>query len=210
MSRNVVEQRLASASRPRGRVVVFDMMDTLLTDPYREAIEAGTGRSLTDLRDLLVQTRWPDFECNRITEREYLAAFIDAGVDVDVEAFHRARLDGYAWIEGMDVLLDDVTDVAEVVVASNYPDWLDEVANDWLRDRVDGVIGSCHLGERKPDRAFFDGMLTWLDASPDDVWFVDDRERNVEAAEALGIRSLHFESAAATREWLADEGVLSA
>lgn len=192
------------------RVVVFDMMDTLLTDPYREAIEAGTGRSLTDLRDLLVGTRWPDFECNRITEREYLAAFVDAGVDVDLEAFHRARLDGYAWIEGMDRLLDDVSDVAEAVVASNYPDWLDQVADDWFRDRVDGVIGSCHLGERKPDPAFFHGMLTWLDAVPDDVWFVDDRQHNVEAAAALGIRSLHFESAEDTRTWLVSQGVLTA
>jgi HAD superfamily hydrolase (TIGR01509 family) len=191
-----------------GQVVVFDMMDTLLTDPYREAIEAGTGRSLTDLRELLVGTRWPDFECNRITEREYLAAFVDAGVNLDLEAFHRARLEGYAWIDGMDVLLDDLAEVAEIVVASNYPDWLDEVADDWFRDRVDGVIGSCHLGERKPDRAFFDGVLAWLDASPDVVWFVDDRQHNVEAASELGMSALHFESADATREWLAAEGVL--
>jgi putative hydrolase of the HAD superfamily len=194
-------------SRP---VVVLDMMDTILSDPYREAIEQGTGRSITDLRDLLLGTRWPDFECNRITEREYLATFRQAGVDVDVEAFHRARRDGYAWIDGMDALIDDLRPDAEVVVASNYPDWLDEVADEWFRHRVDGVIGSCHLGERKPDPAFFESLLGWLDVTAESTWFVDDRLHNVEAAAALGMHAHHFTSADAARTWLAQEGVLAA
>ncbi|MDX1511510.1 MAG: HAD-IA family hydrolase [Nitriliruptorales bacterium] len=190
------------------RIVILDMMDTILADPYREAIEAGTGRGLDELRPLLLGTRWPDFECNRITEQEYLAAFDDAGIELDRQAFHQARREGYAWVAGMDRLIDDLRRHVEVVIASNYPDWLDDVADEWFRARVDGVIGSCHLGERKPDRAFFDGVLAWLDAPAEATWFVDDRPHNVEAAAALGMRAHRFTTAEAVRAWLSDEGVL--
>ncbi|MEU7895698.1 HAD family phosphatase [Nonomuraea sp. NPDC049152] len=66
---------------------------------------------------------------------------------------------------------------------------------------------SADLGLVKPSPEIFHRLTARLGAAPRDVLFVDDREENVRAAEALGIRSVLFTDVAGLRADLARLGL---
>ncbi|MBW3659104.1 MAG: HAD family phosphatase [Actinobacteria bacterium] len=183
-------------------------MDTVVRDPYREALEAATGLPVTDLFTRRDGSAYPALERGELPEADYWASYAEAGIPVDVEAFHAARRAGYRWLPGMRELLADLEGHVLRVAASNYPTWIDEVAEGVLGGVFDDVHASCHLGVRKPEEAFFVRLLGRLDASADEVVFVDDREANVAGARAVGMRAHRFEGASSLRAWLRDCGLV--
>lgn len=61
-----------------------------------------------------------------------------------------------------------------------------------LESWFDVVVVSSEVGVTKPDPRIFELCLERLAVEPGDALFVDDRPENVQAAERLGIRTLHF------------------
>jgi putative hydrolase of the HAD superfamily len=65
----------------------------------------------------------------------------------------------------------------------------------WL-DRF-AVLGfSCQIGHVKPEPAAFDWCITAMGVQPARILFVDDREENIRAAQARGMRGHLFTDAA--------------
>jgi putative hydrolase of the HAD superfamily len=62
---------------------------------------------------------------------------------------------------------------------------------DWL-PRFDVLVWSYQLLLAKPDPAIYHYLLKELGTRPEETLFIDDRLVNVEAAQALGIKSLEF------------------
>jgi putative hydrolase of the HAD superfamily len=77
-----------------------------------------------------------------------------------------------------------------------------------LRGLFKVALSSCYLGLRKPEPAIYQKALDILCRLPDQILFIDDREENVAAAEASGIRAIRFTGAAALRQELVGLGVL--
>ena len=76
---------------------------------------------------------------------------------------------------------------------------------DWLR-YIDHQVFSCEVRSIKPDPAIYQHALAQLDAPQTEVLFVDDREENIQAARALGICGILFESVAKFRKDLEELG----
>lgn len=189
------------------RVVLFDVMDTVLADPFLDALRAGATVPLEEVFHRRDPTLWPAFECGELDEEAYWDGWRAAGLTVDREAFHRVRRAGTRYLDGMAELLDDLAGVVQRVTASNYPVWIDELERDHLDGRFERILSSHHLGVRKPDEAFFSRLLAEVACAPDEARFVDDREVNVVAAERVGIRSHRFVDAPVLRRWLTAEGI---
>jgi HAD superfamily hydrolase (TIGR01509 family) len=189
------------------RAVALDLMDTVVHDPFREALRAATGRPLDELFARRDPDLYPSLERGEIHEDDYWEHHRRAGIEVEPERFHEVRRSETRWLPGMRELLDDLEGLVLRVTASNYPDWVEELAQDVLRGRFDRVLASCHLGARKPDAAFYERLLDALDLAAHQVAFVDDREVNVEAAAALGLPAHRFRGAEALRAWLAELGL---
>lgn len=189
------------------RAVAFDLMDTVLRDPFREALEAATSLSLTELFARREPGIYPAFERGDIEEPAYWAHYAEAGIAADPEAFHRVRRAGIRWLPGMQALLDDLDGVVLRATASNYPVWVEQLADDHLRGRFERVLASCHLGARKPDEAFYHRLLDRLELDAHEVLFVDDRAENVQGAVAAGLRAHRFTGAPGLRRWLVAEGI---
>jgi putative hydrolase of the HAD superfamily len=60
----------------------------------------------------------------------------------------------------------------------------------------DAVVDSAWVGVRKPDREIYDVALARIGLPAPDVVFVDDVDVNIEAAAALGMRTVHFRETA--------------
>lgn len=189
------------------RAVCFDLMDTLVVDPFRQALEAGAGMALEQLLSRRDPDAWPAFEVGHIGEAEFAARVLPGGA-FDHAAFTRARRQGYALVPGMRELLDGLAGQASRWVASNYPVWIDEVLDRFaLGRRLEGVTVSCREGVRKPDPVFFERLAQHTGQPPAASLLVDDRADNCAAAERAGLRAHHFDGAEALARRLRAEGL---
>jgi putative hydrolase of the HAD superfamily len=62
-----------------------------------------------------------------------------------------------------------------------------------------GFLSSCWLGIRKPYRAIFERSLGIVQAPPEQVLFIDDREQNLAPAKRMGFQTHHYQSASDLR-----------
>jgi putative hydrolase of the HAD superfamily len=60
----------------------------------------------------------------------------------------------------------------------------------------DVFLSSCYLGLRKPDPKIFELALDVLQRDPEEVAFIDDRQGNCDASEALGIHAIRYQDEA--------------
>jgi len=73
-----------------------------------------------------------------------------------------------------------------------------------LRDVFITFFSSCWVGVLKPARRIYEVALAMSQARPDGSVFIDDRERNLEPAHALGMQTIRFTDALRLRQELAD------
>jgi putative hydrolase of the HAD superfamily len=76
-----------------------------------------------------------------------------------------------------------------------------------LGDIFGTFFSSCCVGVLKPARRIYEVALAMSQAEPEDSVFIDDRERNLEPARALGMRTIRFTDVAQLRQELAALGV---
>jgi 2-haloacid dehalogenase len=72
----------------------------------------------------------------------------------------------------------------------------------------DGIVISGVEGMAKPDREIFELVLGRFGLRAESTLFIDDNAANIEAASALGMPTVHFESAAGLRRSLRGFGLL--
>lgn len=76
-----------------------------------------------------------------------------------------------------------------------------------LRELFSIFLSSCYLGVRKPDEKIYRLALHITQRSPAESVFVDDREINLESAERLGMRVVHYQNPVQLSQELARVGV---
>jgi 2-haloacid dehalogenase len=72
----------------------------------------------------------------------------------------------------------------------------------------DGVVVSAFEGVAKPEREIFERLLARFDLRAESTLFVDDSQRNVDAARELGMQAVMFESPASFEQLLYEAGLL--
>jgi len=193
----------------RQQVIVFDVMGTLLRDPYREAYEFATGLTFEAFESVRPEGAYHALERSEIDESAYWEALRDAGIPVDVGRFHRIRRAGYEWLPGMQELLEETAARHRVIIASNYPaGWIAEVHTRFFRSIQAEVCGSWELHVRKPSLEFYDRMVGWFGLEPATTVLIDDSEPNIEGAVGAGWQGVRYRDAARTREALGALGIL--
>ncbi len=191
-------------NRPAIRLLALDLMDTLVVDPYREALVVTTGMTLEALEPLRNEAAWHDFELGRIDERTYAQRFLPASAGgFDIERYKRELHRRYAWVPGMERLSIRIATRVPIHVLSNYPCWYEELRARFLLDRfASGHHPSYLLRARKPSPDYFRQALLRIGIEASAVLFVDDRATNIDAARDAGMRAILFEGAEPLEEAL--------
>ncbi len=79
------------------------------------------------------------------------------------------------------------------MLSNGVPEVIGRVRADRPLDAwFDVVIVSCEVGRCKPDPAIYEMCIDRLGIPAESTLFVDDRTENLEAAEAVGLRTLRF------------------
>ncbi|WNF28103.1 hypothetical protein RI138_15400 [Streptomyces sp. C11-1] len=189
-------------------IIAFDLMDTLLSDPYRSAYEQAFGITYEEFERVRPQGAYHQLECGELAEEDYWAAMRDAGLSFDTDVFHRTRRSGYAWLKGMRELVAECAREHRTVVASNYPRWIEEIERDMLAGTGLEVYASYRFGVRKPSERFFRLLGEETGTGPHDLVLIDDMRANTDTVTALGGIGIPFASAHATRQQLLAHGLL--
>ncbi|MEU8863431.1 HAD-IA family hydrolase [Streptomyces umbrinus] len=159
----------------------------------------------------------PPYDAGRQSAPEYWTAVlrslsVDADADADADTIEELRLadiDSWSRVDNrMVAYAQSLRAVTEVALLSNIPsDHADAflAAQPWLHT-LDHVAFSGKIKAAKPSPAAFHHCAIAMRAAPADFLFVDDREENVRAAQAVGMNGHVFtdrdELAAVIDTWL--------
>ena len=173
-------------------VILFDVLDTLVTDPVFTAVPEFFGMSARELFPLLHATSWIEFEKGRISEAEYLKSFFRDGRTVDGARLRKCLKQAYRWVDGMEQLAADLKSAGhELYALSNYSLWYELIDESVHLSRfLRWTFVSCLTGVRKPDPQAFLGAAETLKVEPADCLFIDDHAKNVEAARGVGMDAI--------------------
>jgi len=182
-------------------VLLFDVMDTIVRDPFFTVTPDFFAMSMAELLAAKCPDAWPAFERGEIDERTLAHRYFRDGRSVDLDSLRERMRVAYAFLPGMEALLADLAGAGfEIHALSNYPVWwrMIEAKLD-LGRFLEWSFVSCKTGLRKPEAGAFHHALGVLSRDPRDCAFIDDRPSNCAAAEAVGIEAIVFEGAASLR-----------
>lgn len=198
--------------RPPGEgspVLLFDVMSTLVRDPFHEALPAFFGLSLAELIEAKHPTTWVEFELGAIDEATALSRMFRDGRPVDRAGLVAMLRRTYCWLPGMEALLDELRGAGvEMHVLSNYPVWYRIIEEELVLSRyLPWTFVSCETGVRKPAEEAFVGPARRLARRPAELLLVDDQPANCAAAVQVGLDAIRFRSAAELRGELRQRGL---
>ena len=88
-------------------LIFFDVLDTLVHNPFYREIPAFFGMTLPELLAAKHPTSWVEFELGQISEAEYLRRMFRDERQYDTAAFRATVRGAYRWIDGMEPLLQE-------------------------------------------------------------------------------------------------------
>lgn len=192
-------------------IFLFDVMETLVTEPFLTAMPAFFGMTLDQFRQARHPTSWIDFEEGRISETEYYALVFQDGRPVDDAGLRVCLRNAYRWIDGMHDLLIELHSAGyEAHALSNYPAWYEIIEDKLKLSRyLRWTFVSWKTGLRKPDpRAYLEAAAA-LEVAPRECLFIDDRPVNVDAARQVGMDAILKDDAKQVRSELIGRGLIN-
>lgn len=186
-------------SVPEIKAIFFDLGGVVVTDlfPLMESYLSGlSGKPFSQVKEIRKQY-WQDYELGRMDGIEFFQRQIDdLGIDLDPEA---VMAKSFELIKVRPEVLEIIKALRASgkydlgVLSNNTDEWSDYVENDLgLGEYFDAWISSSHVHVKKPDKEIFDIAASRLGLKNSECLFIDNMERNTDAAEAAGMRGLHY------------------
>lgn len=196
-------------SRRKLPILLFDVMDTIVRDPFYQDVPAFFRMSMKELLECKHPTAWMEFEKGLIDEPELARKFFKDGRSFDLEGLKNCMKRGYLYIDGVEELLRALKkDGYEMHAFTNYPIWYKMIEDKLkLSTYLSWTFCSCIFGKRKPEAHFYLEVLNYLKVDPASCIFIDDRMRNVEAAIEAGFTGIQFKNADLLRKDLSIHGI---
>ncbi|KUN23260.1 hydrolase [Streptomyces antibioticus] len=188
-------------STDRRRIVLFDLFGVIARHQRPGALEKMAARchASPDAFATAYWTHRPPYDAGLHIASAYWTDVLHAlsrPADADtIEELRLTDIDSWSRVDdGMVTYVRNLRNRARVALLSNIPaDHADAflAAQPWLRD-LDHVAFSGKIGAAKPGPAAYQHCVVALRATPADFLFVDDREENVRAAQAVGMNGHLF------------------
>jgi len=164
----------------------------------------------------VLQTIWEHpahrkYNRGEISEHEFVTAFLnDKQINLTSRQFIRLMRAQITPIPGVKEVLERLkrNGYHLATIINEGKEWADyKFKVTGYRRFFDHIFVSGRMGLAKPDVAFYELALKTIHAKPQECVFIDDQQKNVDAAKKLGIRSILFKNAKALEESLAKYNV---
>jgi len=191
-------------------VIVFDVGGVLSKDMIdTKLIDLAQSYNLDADAVLQAKSRYRDrADLGQISDEEFWRQILD---HFDVQATSRdAEIDSY--LELVDGTLDIAKTLSERYRTAILSNDSREMAA--LRRKkfgfdalFDPIVISADVGVKKPDAMIYRHLLDQLGVAASECLFIDNNQDNVDAARAIGMRAVRFETAPQLREALSALGI---
>ncbi len=205
------------------RAIIFDLGGVLMTDvPLKQIAEELSEKSPLSEQEihahLYPTEHWNLLTLGKITEDEYWDDFLKASkmseklevrsekLKKELEKKVRSSLYPLKHSASIINLLKENYKLA--ILSNHAKEW-----SEYMRQKFDlfrsfgPIIFSCDVGLRKPDPRIYEVTLQKLKCNAGQCAFIDDKKRNTDAAEKLGMKGIVFEEYSKLLEDLGRSGV---
>jgi 2-haloacid dehalogenase len=165
-------------------------LENICTPAWNE--EQDGGRSLQEATNFLI-SHYPEHEANIRAFYDRWDEMLGGPIAGTVEIFKALKESGRYKIYALTNWSAETWPIA--LERYDFLNWFD------------GVVVSGTEKDRKPFPSFYHTLLNRYGVKPEEALFIDDNLRNIHAAEALGIRSIHFTNPEQLRAKLPAYGV---
>lgn len=157
---------------------------------------------------------WQDAKLGRMTSDAYWRQMMaELGLDPggDVAAFRAELFTGEQLNAEVVAIAARLSKHYPLALLSNATDELEQLLEEQfgIHHLFQVVVNSATAGVAKPDPQAYQLALDGLGLEPSETLFIDDKPRNIVAAEALGIPSIRFTGAAGLEAELQRRGLLT-
>jgi putative hydrolase of the HAD superfamily len=198
-------------------VILFDVGGVLLTNGWDHIERAAAVEQFKldahefEIRNAEVEPAWERGEID-------LNTYLDTVVFYEPRSFSHDEFFDFMLSQSQ-LLPDGAIGILEELAASNQ--WMIGALNNEgretnefrfgkfdLRRYLKVALSSCYVGLRKPEPAMYRRALDIFGGAPSRVLFIDDREENVAAGAAAGMKAIQFTGEFALSKELERLGVL--
>lgn len=167
-------------------------MNTLVTEPFYEAVPRFLGISLEELYQAKDHQAFLAFERGEIDEEDYAQRFFIDRRPLDTAGLKRTMTGAYRFMDGVEPLLAELKASGYPMYAlSNYSCWYTLIEEKLALSRyLAWDFVSCRTGLRKPAAEAYRFAAERLGVSPSQCVFVDDREKNVVGARSVDMQAI--------------------
>src|SRR5215472_10436064 len=192
-------------------IVFFDVMDTLVHNPFYQEIPAFFGMWHQELLRVKHPTSWVEFERGEISQAEYLRRMFADERPYASEAFLATVKGAYRWVDGMEPLLADLRECGvEMHTLSNYPIWYRVIEEKLRLSRyLHWTFVSCLAGVQKPRTEVFLAAARAVNRPAGECVLIDDSRENCAGAQRAGMSAIWFCGAPELRAELKRLGLLA-
>lgn len=189
-------------------IILWDVMGTLVHDPFYEEVPAFFGMTLEQLLEVKHPSAWSACERGELSAEDMEANFFADARAYDTAGLRETMARSYRWLPGIEALLGRLRRRGvSMHVVSNYTPWYAMIETTLsLSKWMPWSFVSCDVGFRKPDAGYYAAVLEGLCVPAARCVFVDDREANCAGARAAGMPTILFEDGVSTATALSAVG----
>jgi len=196
--------------------IIFDVGGVLMTDVPLKKIAQDLSARFSMPEDelhsyLYPNEHWTHLTLGEISEDEYWDYFLKTSkVKVDrKELKDRVRRELRPIGENVKIVPLLKSQYKLAILSNHSKEWSEFMRKEFdFFDSFDQIIFSCDVGLRKPDSRIYKLALTKLNSEPEECVFIDDKKRNTDGAEKVGMKTILLENVSKLREELFGLGLV--
>ena len=183
------------------KAVIWDLSGVVLhtvKGTFYSLMAERLGAPLKDVERLMSSTENKLWDLGEMTDDTFYT-FILKGLNMPMEKKSILRkfvLDDFYIDQEILAYIKKIHKSFTTVLLTNFPKHMhDFMKTDWIVDGAfDHIIASCDVKLIKPDPAIYKLTLAHIGCQAEESVFIDDWEKNVKAAEKLGIIGIIYQS----------------
>lgn len=203
-------------NKNRYRLIIFDLGKVLVDfdqDQIAKRLMAKSNKSFPEILNYYSRSNiFHDFECGKLTPEQALQSVNSMlGAHIAMDEFKTLWSDIFSEMPEMHKVVDELRLRHRLFLLSdtNVLHYEFILARFPILKKLDEHILSFKVGVRKPHPLMYETALVRAGARPEESIFIDDKEKNVKGAQALGITAMQHRNVEETKENLKRLGVLT-
>jgi len=179
--------------------VIFDLGNVVLNwdiEGIVQSLDVSSEESARVKQELFDHQHWVDLDHGKVTE-DAVTAEITKRTSISASTIRDAMLAAKTTLS----VISPTRQLMDEIASSEMPMYcLSNMSRETYAhikeyeffELFSGIVISGHEECMKPDKEIYNRLLQRFELEPSATLFIDDSEKNIEAAEALGIGAFHF------------------